>query len=101
MGLIPSSDSIQTLCIPNLYSALLGVGLVPSPFVFQGEGGGWGCFWFHLNALNSQPLFRPAGRGLSHFPFCLPRGRRRMGLFLVPFKRFEFPTFIPLCWAWA
>jgi hypothetical protein len=54
--------SIQTLYIPNLYSALLGVGLVPSPFVFQGEGGGWGCFWFHSNALNSRPLFRSAER---------------------------------------
>ncbi|WP_158601337.1 hypothetical protein [Marinomonas rhizomae] len=31
-------DSIQTLWIHDLYSALLVGGLVPSPFVFQGEG---------------------------------------------------------------
>jgi hypothetical protein len=52
--------SIQTLCILDLYSALLGVGLVPSPFF---------------------------------------KGKARMGLFLVLFKRFVFPTFIPPCWA--
>jgi len=54
MGLISSLDSIQTLCIPDLYSVLLGVGFVPSPFVFQGEGGGWGCFWFHSKRLNGN-----------------------------------------------
>ena len=41
-GEVSKLGSIQTLWIPELYSALLGEGLVPSPFVFQGEGGVWG-----------------------------------------------------------
>jgi hypothetical protein len=51
------------------------VGLVPSPFVFQGEGGGWGCslglqvYLLLLNNFELQVYSALLGEGLVPSPF--------------------------------
>jgi len=87
MGLIPSSDSIQTLCISQTFiSALLGVGFSSFPFCLPRGSAGMGLFLFHFKRLEFPKTCIPALLvvGLVNFPFVF-QGEGGGGVFLVPF----------------